>query len=147
MKLEGLLMLHPDEKREEIGIAFQIYCLAGNAAESARGWNFLQDSRNISSELPDRKDWILNRIIENGWLRDEFIDTAAPGNVVWNQRAVRVYGGKINDFLEHLLLLIHLTLGQPARGTELLSLRHSNTMQGHHRNIFIENGIVSTVTS
>jgi hypothetical protein len=81
-KLEGLLMLHPDEKREEMGIAFQMHRLADNAAESARGWNFLQDSRNIGGELPDRKDWILNRIIENGWLRDEFIDTAAPGNVV-----------------------------------------------------------------
>jgi hypothetical protein len=146
-KLEDLLILHPDEQREEMGIAFQMHRLVDNAAESARGWNFLQDSRNVRGELPDRKDWILNRIIENDWLRDEFLDRDTTGKVVWNQRAVRTYGDKINDFLKHLLLLVHLTSGQPARGTELLSLRHSNTMQGHHRNIFIKNGMVSTVTS
>jgi hypothetical protein len=37
--------------------------------------------------------------------------------------------------------------GQPARETEILSIRHMNTVHGHHRNIFIENGMVSTVTS
>lgn len=147
MKFEELLILHPEEKREEMGIAFQMHRLVDNAAESARGWSFLQDNRNLEGELPDRKDWMLNRIIENNWLRDEFIDTSASGKIVWNQRAVCSYGEKVNDFLKHLLLLVHLTSGQPARGTELLSLRHSNTMQGHHRNIFIENGMVSTVTS
>jgi hypothetical protein len=44
-------------------------------------------------------------------------------------------------------LIARLTSRQPARGTELLSLRHSNTMQGHHRNIFIEIRMVSTITS
>jgi hypothetical protein len=42
-------------------------------------------------------------------------------------------------------LLIHITGGQPARGTELLSLQHYNTVHGLLRNIFIENGLVSFV--
>jgi hypothetical protein len=53
----------------------------------------------------------------------------------------------VNAFLERLLLLLHLTAGQPARGSEKLSLRHINTVNGHHRNVFIEGGMVSTVTT
>lgn len=54
---------------------------------------------------------------------------------------------QVDSFLEPLLLLIHLTGGQPARGTEILSLRHMNTVNGHHRNVFVENEMVSTVTT
>jgi hypothetical protein len=121
--------------------------LVDNAAENTHRWNFLQDTRNINGELPDRKDWILNRIVDNDWLRDEFMEPCSIGKVTWNQRAIRAYEKKVDVFLRSLLLLVHLTSGQPARGTELLSLRHSNTMQGLHRNIFIDNGMVSTVTS
>jgi hypothetical protein len=64
--------------------------------------------------LPDKKDWILNRIVDNDWLRDEFIEPCSMGKVTWNQRAIRV---------------VHLISGQPARGTELLGLRHSNTQR------------------
>ena len=49
--------------------------------------------------------------------------------------------------MEYLLLLVHLTLGQPARGTEILSIRFQNTVHGHHRNIFVDSGMISTVTS
>jgi hypothetical protein len=84
---------------------------------------------------------------DNDWLRDEFMEPCSIGKVTWNQRAIRAYEKKVDVFLRSLLLLVHLTSGQPARGTELLSLRHSNTMQGLHRNIFIDNGMVSTVTS
>jgi hypothetical protein len=45
-----------------------------------------------------------------------------------------------------LLLLIHILGGQPARGTELLSLQLRNTIHGLRRNIFIENGLVGFVT-
>ena len=66
---------------------------------------------------------------------------------VWKIDAVRAYNGKVEAFLERMLLLVHLTAGQPARGTEILSLRHVNTLHGHHRSIFVENGMVSIVTS
>jgi hypothetical protein len=130
-----------------MGIAFRMCRLVDNAAENVHGWNFFQDTRNINGELPDKKDWILNRIVDNDWLRDEFMEPCSMGKVTWNQRAIRAYEKKVDVFLRSLLLLVHLTSGQPARGTELLSLRHSNTMQGLHRNIFIDNGMVSTVTS
>jgi hypothetical protein len=54
---------------------------------------------------------------------------------------------EVDAFLERLLLLIHITAGQPARGSEILSLRSVNTVNGYHRNVFIEGRIVSTVTT
>jgi hypothetical protein len=61
--------------------------------------------------------------------------------------AVRQYLSKVFSFLQRLLLLIHLTGGQPARGTELLCIRWRNSTCGQRRNIFIENGLVSFVTT
>ena len=60
---------------------------------------------------------------------------------------MQAYSSRLDNFLEQILLLIHLTARQPARGTELMSLQHSNTAQGHYRSIFIEEGLISTVTS
>ena len=42
---------------------------------------------------------------------------------------------------------MHIVGGQPARATELLGIRHSNTKQGGLRNIFIDRGIVAFVTT
>jgi hypothetical protein len=92
--------------------------------------------------------WLLERILESPWLQEEFI---CPGSIVaeptWNQKVCQSYLVLVDAFLERLLLLIHLTAGQPARGSEILSLRHINTVNGHHRNVFIEGGMVSTVTT
>jgi hypothetical protein len=45
-----------------------------------------------------------------------------------------------------LAVLVHIVEGQPARWPELGSVRHSNTVKGGHRNIFIEDGMVVFVT-
>jgi hypothetical protein len=102
----------------------------------------------IQGTLPNRDDWLLERDLKTEWLQDEFFcskDTTAQ--LVWSQKAVRSYNSRVEAFLERLLLLVHITSGQPARGTETLSLRHVNTMNGHHRNIFVEHGMISTVTT
>jgi hypothetical protein len=54
---------------------------------------------------------------------------------------------KFEQVLERGLRLIHLTFGQPARSTEMLSLQCSNVAQGQCRSIFIEEGLISTVAS
>jgi hypothetical protein len=43
-------------------------------------------------------------------------------------------------------VLIHITGGQLARGLEIMSVRHSNTVKGGHRNIFIKDKIVVFAT-
>ena len=42
--------------------------------------------------------------------------------------------------------LCGLTGGQPARGTEILSVRTRNTAAGSVRNVFVEDGLVAFVT-
>lgn len=41
---------------------------------------------------------------------------------------------------------MHIARGQPARGPKILSVWHSNTIKGGHRNIFIKDSIVVFVT-
>jgi hypothetical protein len=61
-------------------------------------------------------------------------------------QAVKWYMDRVVEFREKLAVLMHFSGGQPARGPEILSVQHSNTMQGGHRNIFIEDGMVVFVT-
>lgn len=143
--LTRLFMLHPDEQREDVVPQLRLLRIKDNAAENDRGWSFLKDPRN-KSELPDGRRWLMARVLDSDWLRDEFVQAkGVDKRPRWTEDAAQDYTQKVNRFLDILLLLIHITSGQPARGTETLSLRYANTM--HHRNIFIEDGLVGTVTT
>jgi superfamily II DNA helicase RecQ len=63
----------------------------------------------------------------------------------WHTRLVREYMREVDKFRKLLLFCIHITGGQPARGTEILSLRFKNGSY-RDRNIFIMDGFVTTVT-
>lgn len=113
-----------------------------------RGWNFLQDPRNRDILPTTGERWLLNRVLTDDTLRKEFtFIQESDSTVVWREALADHYFSMVNTFLERLLLLVHMTGGQPARGTEILSLRHCNTPEGRHRSIFVENGLISTVTS
>lgn len=147
-QLERLLLIHPEETRERLDIRFWIHRVVDDPTENQKGWSFLRHPQNLQGPLPDRHVWLLKRVLETPWLQDEFIcagSTAAEQR--WNQSMCQTYFLQVEAFLEQLLLLVHLTAGQPARGSETLSLRHVNTVSGHHRNISIEGGMVSTVTT
>ena len=45
-----------------------------------------------------------------------------------------------------MIVLVHITGGQPVRGLEIISIRHSNTVKGGYRNIFIKDGMVVFAT-
>lgn len=148
-QLEGLLLLHPMEERESLGLHFQMHRIMDRPVENRRNWSFLNHEGNAKGPLPDRRRWLLERVLYNDWLREEFtsVDTDGPTGIVWRKKAATVYKQRVDAFLERLLLLAHVTSGQPARATELLSLRFQNTVHGHHRNIFVDSGMLSTVTS
>jgi len=55
------------------------------------------------------------------------VDMSLESQLWWKKKAVQAYFEKVDQFLERLLLLIHMTGGQPPRGTELIGLQHSNT--------------------
>jgi hypothetical protein len=86
--------------------------------------------------------------VERVLVRDGFLEV----RTVDQELQATCHTGKIDQYLERVkgflrrLLLVHLTGGQPARGTVLLSLRHSNT-SGGLRGIFLERGLVGTVTT
>lgn len=140
--LEELLCVHPDEERDDVVPPVNLFRLKDNPAYNKPSWSFLDDSRNEHLQGHDR--WLLNRVLDEGWLQQEFLIKGA--NAVWRRKTAEQYLKQANISLELLLLLIYILRGQPARGTKLLSLQLRNTMHGLRRNIFIENGLVSFVT-
>lgn len=50
-----------------------------------------------------------------------------------------------SSFGSSLSIAVHVTVGQPGRAPELLSIRHRNT-KGGHRNVFIDDGLVVFAT-
>ncbi|KAF9882534.1 hypothetical protein FE257_007679, partial [Aspergillus nanangensis] len=116
-------------------------------AHEATGWSFLQDPRN-QTLFAGSERWILNHIINEPPLRDQFLKiNRGSQQLSWEPKVTRDYLTQIDQFLEQLLIVCHLTAGHPARGTEILSLRHVNTLYGGHRGVFIENGLVGLVTA
>ena len=142
--LEDLFLLSNDEQRQEIVPKIALYRVRDNPAMIERGWTFLKDPRNVDT-LPARDNWMLQRVLRNSALRDESRSVDRDSRVKWRSEAIKHYQKQVDAFLVGLLLLVHITSGQPARGTEIIGLRHTNTT--HHRNIFIEDGLVSIVTS
>ncbi|KAH4596285.1 hypothetical protein HBH82_231530 [Parastagonospora nodorum] len=108
--------------------------LKDDPSNSSAGFSFLQDPRN-STVLAGREHHLLNKLKAPRELHDRFF------------RAVHSYIKQTHQFLRRLLLLIHLTSGQPAQGTKLLTLRWRNSASSEVRNIFIEHSLVAFVTS
>lgn len=113
--------------------------LKDNAAKDTPGWYFIQDKRN---RMAEQERWLLNRILQTAELRRRFMHETEG---VWRQRQVNDWFDKLSCFMEKLLVLIHVTAGQPARVQELLSIRYCNTEKGGHRSIFVENGLLAIV--
>jgi hypothetical protein len=55
-QLEDLLLLHPEEGREDTDIRFWIHRVVDNPAETSKNWNFLSHPRNIQGTLQTRDD-------------------------------------------------------------------------------------------
>jgi hypothetical protein len=105
--------------------------------------SFLQHRRN-ERILCGQQRYLLRCIKTDAvFRRQSFTD---PVKLTWNMRLVQSYAQLVQAFLRRMLLLIYVTGGQPARGTELLTLRWRNSDRCEMRNIFIEHGLVSFVT-
>ena len=121
-----------------------LFSLKDDPTVHQANYSFLRDPRN-ESILGGQERYLLRQIRHSPHLcRQFFIDSE---KLLWNQQHVKQYLQLTQTFLRRLLLLVHMTGGQPARGTELLTLRWRNSVRSEIRNIFIENGMVSFVTS
>jgi superfamily II DNA helicase RecQ len=113
-----------------------------NPTDERPGWNFLKDHR---TKMPvDGEKWLFERVGNNARIRDTFMKPGTRSGV--DPKGVERYMDRVVAFREKLAVLVHMVGGQPARGPELLSIRHSNTVKGSHRNIFVENGMMVLVT-
>ena len=118
-------------------------------AEQQDGFSFIQDPRTPWPVAG--ATWLFQRLVCEanpiGLLRPRVDGTQLLADRGWDQRRVRQYMHAIVRFKEQLWVLAHLTSGQPARGTEVLSIRWRNTPAGGVRNVFIEQRQVALVTA
>jgi superfamily II DNA or RNA helicase len=101
-----------------------------------RGFSFLDHTRN---GLKDTRAWVLAQMEAHGEGRK------LRQGERWHRRRVRKYLRRVDHFRELLLLCVHWTGGQPARGTEITSIRFRNGYM-QDRNVFAIHGHLAVVT-
>lgn len=152
-ELERVFLLDDGESRADMIPELPLHQLTDDPVNNQRGWSFLKHRKNRQLLSTPGERWMLDRIMTTESLRKDFINVQPAIwpehdiSIKWNTGLLRAYLGWVDEFLRRLLLLVHMTSGQPARATELISIRYCNTPEGRHRNIFIEHGLVCFVTS
>jgi hypothetical protein len=110
--------------------------LEDDVTYTRRGYSFLNNTRN---GLADTRAWILGQM-------EAHVDgkkLLREGR--WQRRETRKYLRRVDHFRELLLLCVHWTGGQPARGTEITSVRFKNGYM-QDRNVFAIHGHMTVVT-
>ena len=131
--------------------SFALSELRENAANIQVGWSFLQHEAN-RSQLGPYNRWLLDRVVHTAALRQRWFHKAEtaggvlPRAPAWDARIAALYMKAVKRFMQRLAMLALIMSGQPARGTELLSLRFNNTQIGGCRNIFLVNEQFSFIT-
>ncbi|KAJ5215756.1 uncharacterized protein N7498_002163 [Penicillium cinerascens] len=112
--LEQLFLLHEDEERETVVPLLSLHQLQDNLTHNQRGWNFLHDRRNRDILTVNGERWLMDRLLQSDSLRGEFLEIRKHDiQVVWRLSAVDNYLQQVDRFLHWLLLLVHITGGQP----------------------------------
>ncbi|KAJ0129487.1 Uncharacterized protein HZ326_27420 [Fusarium oxysporum f. sp. albedinis] len=110
-QLADLLLVPPDTERKHIVPQVSLRSVVDDPSEGAPGWNFTCHPQN--EVLHGHRRWILDRILKEAFFRRDFFDNESTGK--WRLQTVGRYLSTVNAFLERLLLLVHITGGQPAR--------------------------------
>jgi hypothetical protein len=87
-ELEDLLLLHPEEARDDVVPPVYLYRLQDKHSNEQKGWNFLKDQRNADQLQEGGDRWLLNRVLENNWLRDEMVAMSPESQLRWKKKAV-----------------------------------------------------------
>ena len=121
-----------DSERFEIPVD----ALEDDVTFTRRGYSFLNNAHN---GLEDTRAWMLAQM-----------EAHVEGRKLlrrgrWQRRETRKYLRRVDHFRELLLLCVHWTGGQPARGTEITSVRYKNGYM-QDRNVFAVHGHMAVVT-
>jgi superfamily II DNA helicase RecQ len=131
-QLWSLLWVRNTEDRFFIDLAK----IEDDMANTVHGMSFVTEAKN---ELTSGLKWVLTRArSEEGGMQ---LQTLAGR---WRERRVREYLRQVQRFLELLLFCVHVTSGQPGRGSEITTIRHRNGLL-QDRNVFVVDGQVMTV--
>jgi hypothetical protein len=140
-QLHDLLLLpegDPHSRAQNVP-QLRLLSLKNDPTVCSANFSFLQDKRN-DELLGGQERYLLRQLRQEPRLRRRFF--VNPETLVWDKQQVQGYLQLVSVFLRRVLLLVHITGGQPARGTELLTIRWRNSAHCDVRNIFIENGNV-----
>uniref|UniRef100_A0A7N2N6W0 DNA 3'-5' helicase n=1 Tax=Quercus lobata TaxID=97700 RepID=A0A7N2N6W0_QUELO len=119
--------------------------LSDSPNSSEAGFSFVRLPRNGEFLKADGSRWLLDRVIAAPHLQRQFF--ADRTSDTFKAPAVNRYIRHVDRFRTNLAVLCHITSGQPARATEILSIRHRNSYEGGHRGVYIDSGLVSLTTS
>lgn len=119
--------------------------LADNLNSSEAGFSFVRLARNREVLRLDGGRWLLDQIAALPRLRQKFFTDRTSNTLVVS--AVNQYMHDVHRFRTNLAVLCHITSGQPARATELLSIRFRNSYEGEQRGVYLDGGLVNLTTS
>ncbi|KAJ9654637.1 hypothetical protein H2201_008965 [Coniosporium apollinis] len=120
-QLAGLLLIRPDESREDIVPALCLRRLRDDPTIQQKGWSFIDDKRN--AELHGYERWLLRRVLECEWLQEEFLarpkwmkpSRSSMAAAKWKAQAVEHYLAQRNGerrrnlSIQHGRVIIHTT--------------------------------------
>jgi len=112
--------------------------LRDNWSNKMSGFSFIHDRRN---DLAVKAPWLLERLLSSQQTLEAFTEVGADnGTLQWRSRKAWMYEHSVQLFLEHLLVLVHVSAGQPGRGPEILGTRFANTTLV--RNLLLHDGLI-----
>jgi hypothetical protein len=122
--------------KTEDRFAVKLEQLIDDVTFERRGVSFVQHRDN---GLKDKLEWMLTRAQQTKQGRK-----LQSSNSRWKVKQVKQYLRCVDRFLTLLLVCVHMTSGQPGRGSEITTMRHRNGLL-QDRNIFVMDGQVMTV--
>jgi hypothetical protein len=93
---------------------------------SRNGYSFLNDPMNHTLTSADTRGYIFAGIMSNGCRREEFFGVEEEDGMV-NRARVEKWLKLVEQFVILLAIAVHISGGQPARGTEVTSYTLCNT--------------------
>ena len=104
--------------------------LKDDLRENTQGYSFVSNPANGLQRC-------YRQLLQRSWECSP--ETALQKDGEWRHEACSAYLEEEQKMLRYILLLLHLTGGQPARGPELTTIRHQNSSAAM-RNIYVSNG-------
>ena len=145
MELQELMMvLTFGSEVPAIDLSRIIDSMAWSQAFRRQNYSFIEHTRNQDQVEGDYR-FLLDRARKREGRWKLLKKNQATKKVEWVDSQVKAYLTKERQFLRKLMVCMHITGGQPARGPELGSIKVSNSIYSA-RNIYVINGRICFLT-